>query len=854
MKGSNGVNRRSGARASSDAPPSRGSTPTKARDVPPATAEEHRAATKIQALYRGRSARARAARAEVSAALAAKREEIRASPLRRIASARAEDQMRRVEAACARAGVKVTPPKATPPRPARRDDRADSDSDSDSESNDDDDHSPPVAAAVTPSADADDVSRADTPQSGPRVADVIPQPRPRAPPSALLSRAVEAAADAVAAAEAAADASFDDAEERLSPQRNDARTALSISAAPSLTASPAPAPPRPAGFVHARDDALASILGYLDEVEHESDAAGTAPAGIGARTAASNVPGRHFSVRASVAAVRASYGGPSAKTATASTTAALSASSTNASLRASQSESPLRALKRLALMDASDADAAWEAAGHVAPAAGALAAATSVYEGVRARMESLKSDLARRDATVAKLEAELRVAYDRASANTAAQLAEQRAANDAATQRHLDLADRLLRDKEALAEKVAELTQRLADADARRAADEEQLRATFAAELKRQRTKWEESRAKWEEEKTAEVKELTIRGLEPEIQRLVQKHRDEVRDLRDEHRDDLRRQNAEMASRHEAHVRAERERVARERDDELEKERDAASARLRAQAERYESQLRDAREKASAEGGSLAERYEAGRRDERERYEAILERLNEESAAREERARRLASDAAATADARRESELAALQARLDRENAAWKAKITAKAQEALRKRELEIIARAEKQRDDEIEALAERLRGEAVGKLAEARDAEARAAAARADRAERAASAAERAVVAAEDKAAALERELAGVREAALREGVVGGAFEDRLRALAAAAAAAETRAAAAEADCARAVERRDAEVSALEARVRSAIGKKDETIAGLNAQLEELRKLLGEEEEGCAR
>ena len=822
------MNRRSGARASSDVPPSRGPTPTEVRDVPPATAEEHRAATKIQALYRGCSARARAARAEVSAALAAKRAEIRASPLRRIASARAEDQMRRVEAACARAGVEVTPPKATPPRAIRRDSESDSESDSEP---DDDDRSPPVATAATPSTDIDDISRAGTPQSGPRVPDVVPQPRPRAPPSALLTRAVEAAADAVAAAEAAADASFDDAEERLSPQRDADRPVRSISAAPSRAASPAP--PRPAGLVRARDDALASILGYLDEVEHGSDVAGTAPTGTGARTAASNVPGRHFSVRASVAAVRASYGGPSAKTST-----TLENPSTNASLRASQSESPLRALKRLTLMDASDADAAWEAAGHVGPAAGALATATGVYEGVRARMESLKSDLARRDATVAKLEAELRVAYDRASANTAAQLAEQRAANDAATQRHLDLADRLLRDKEALAEKVAELTQRLASADAARAADEEQLRVTFAAELKRQRAKWEESRAKWEEEKTAEVKELTIRGLEPEIQRLVQKHRDEVRDLRDEHRDDLRRQNAEMASRHEAHVRAERERVARERDDELEKERDAASARLRAQAERYESQLCDARAKASAEGGSLAERYEAGRRDERERYETIVERLNEESAAREK-----------TAESRRESELAALQARLDGENAAWKAKITAKAQEALRKRELEIVARAEKQRDDEIEALAERLRGEAVEKLADARDADSRAATERADRAERAASAAERAVVAAEDKAAALERELAGVREAALREGVVGGAFEDRLRALAAAAAAAETRAAAAEADCARAVERREAEVSALEARVRSAIGKKDETIAGMNAELEELRKLLGEEE-----
>ena len=280
--------------------------------------------------------------------------------------------MRRVEAACARAGVEVTPPKATPPRTIRRDSESDSESDSEP---DDDDRSPPVATAATPSTDIDDISRAGTPQSGPRVPDVVPQPRPRAPPSALLTRAVEAAADAVAAAEAAADASFDDAEERLSPQR-DADRPRPIHLGRAVARAASPAPPRPAGLVRARDDALASILGYLDEVEHGSDVAGTAPAGTGARTAASNVPGRHFSVRASVAAVRASYGGPSAKTST-----TLEIPSTSASLRASQSESPLRALKRLTLMDASDADAAWEAAGHVGPAAGALATATRGVRG-----------------------------------------------------------------------------------------------------------------------------------------------------------------------------------------------------------------------------------------------------------------------------------------------------------------------------------------------------------------------------------------------------------------------------------------------------------------------------------------
>jgi hypothetical protein len=68
-------------------------------------------------------------------------------------------------------------------------------------------------------------------------------------------------------------------------------------------------------------------------------------------------------------------------------------------------------------------------------------------------------------------------------------------------------------------------------------------------------TAWDASeRAKrdaWEADKTREVKELTIRGLEPEVQRLVQKHRGEMRDLGEVHREDLRRQNAELTQRHE---------------------------------------------------------------------------------------------------------------------------------------------------------------------------------------------------------------------------------------------------------------------------------------------------------------
>ena len=62
-----------------------------------------------------------------------------------------------------------------------------------------------------------------------------------------------------------------------------------------------------------------------------------------------------------------------------------------------------------------------------------------------------------------------------------------------------------------------------------------ELQSTWGVELKRHKSQWDgaerAARDAWEADKTREVKELTIRGLEPEVQRLVQKHRAEVRDV-----------------------------------------------------------------------------------------------------------------------------------------------------------------------------------------------------------------------------------------------------------------------------------------------------------------------------------
>jgi uncharacterized caspase-like protein len=55
-------------------------------------------------------------------------------------------------------------------------------------------------------------------------------------------------------------------------------------------------------------------------------------------------------------------------------------------------------------------------------------------------------------------------------------------------------------------------------------------------------------REAWQLEKTREVKELTIRGLEPEIQRLVAKHKAELREVNQQKQDELRRQREELSA------------------------------------------------------------------------------------------------------------------------------------------------------------------------------------------------------------------------------------------------------------------------------------------------------------------
>jgi hypothetical protein len=62
-------------------------------------------------------------------------------------------------------------------------------------------------------------------------------------------------------------------------------------------------------------------------------------------------------------------------------------------------------------------------------------------------------------------------------------------------------------------------------------------------------------RESWLSDKTKEIKDVTIKGLEPEVHALVQRHRQEAADLQDRCAADAKRQMDALSSQHDVYVR-----------------------------------------------------------------------------------------------------------------------------------------------------------------------------------------------------------------------------------------------------------------------------------------------------------
>ncbi len=227
----------------------------------------------------------------------------------------------------------------------------------------------------------------------------------------------------------------------------------------------------------------------------------------------------------------------------------------------------------------------------------------SVAAGVRTHVSTLKSTLAARDTELRDVQQQLETSErKRAEAQRQAdellerKLQDLRDEYDSTIKRQLEFVDGLLKDKEELAEKYTAVATELEESEAQWQDKLKKQSSTDKAQLKRHRDSWAAAekvrREKWMEEQMAQIKAQTIKGLEPEIQRMMTQHKNDLNAAEQNHRTALRRARDDMLEENNQNLRRVRQELLAERAECLQHERELATKRLREQAEQSEAALR----------------------------------------------------------------------------------------------------------------------------------------------------------------------------------------------------------------------------------------------------------------------
>ncbi|XP_017380400.1 centrosomal protein of 131 kDa isoform X6 [Cebus imitator] len=311
------------------------------------------------------------------------------------------------------------------------------------------------------------------------------------------------------------------------------------------------------------------------------------------------------------------------------------------------------------------------------------------------------------------------------------QLQRQREHYEATIQRHLAFIDQLIEDKKILSEKceavVAELKQedqrcseRVAQAQEQHELEIKKLKEIMSATEKVRREKWIS-------EKTKKIKEITVRGLEPEIQKLIARHKQEVRRLKSLHEAELLQSDERASQRCLRQAEELREQLEREKEALGQQERERARQRFQQHLEQEQWALQQQRQRLYSEVAEEKERLGQQAARQRAELEELRQQLEESSSALTRALRAEFEKGREEQELRHQMELKALKQQLELERQAWEASSARKEEAWLLNREQELREEIRKGRDKEIELVVHRLEADmALAKEESERAAESR--------------------------------------------------------------------------------------------------------------------------------
>ncbi len=170
--------------------------------------------------------------------------------------------------------------------------------------------------------------------------------------------------------------------------------------------------------------------------------------------------------------------------------------------------------------------------------------------------------------------------------------------------------DRLLNDKTELTKRCELFAEELKAVERKYQMKVEEMDDHAAKELAKNKQNWVATermkREAWEKEKVKEIKEMTIKGLQPEVERILSEKKQDKLRMEEQQREALDEQRRELLDMTQQQVREVREEKNREMETALDKEREAHRKKLREEFERFNREMQEERAKCAAD--LLAER------------------------------------------------------------------------------------------------------------------------------------------------------------------------------------------------------------------------------------------------------
>jgi hypothetical protein len=287
-------------------------------------------------------------------------------------------------------------------------------------------------------------------------------------------------------------------------------------------------------------------------------------------------------------------------------------------------------------------DDEWDRQSSISAYAPSIAPSNHTYAStVRARVTGLAMEVEDKTRTVVLMKKKLQASRIQASEREE-QLSKERALKikqvrgeyEETIQRHLSFIDRLLADKQALSEKCDLLTQELKRMEKMFNESVSEMKRRHDLEMSKARDVWHASekikRENWMQIKTKEIKSTTIKGLEPEVQRILSKHKKEIRRMEEKHLQYQAKIKQELIEKHEESIRRLRDKMEEEREDIVTNEQSNWREKFRALTKKCENRVEDIRMKMEERDERQRHRFEEEREHQNQQYNLAMKRMQDQ--------------------------------------------------------------------------------------------------------------------------------------------------------------------------------------------------------------------------------